>query len=352
MASDYIEEALPPQTAKAMRLHAQTCASCKSDETALRSLSRELNVLPSVDPPLFFSDNVMAAIEHQSSSRRTGGAWWQTMLPQLGRVALGTALTGGVVVAAAWMLLLPSSGTPQAPGGRGTAAAPQIAHLPVVSPLLNLLPGSENEKGTTPAPRLQIARVTTMVPSSGPAFDLALWMENADGGTARFNLMGDKTAYRFHLSGVTAPQTLRVPFSASQNKQTVDLRVYWTANATDHTRYLFVPLPPQSSATKDDKTASLAAPSERQSFGLPDQTLTEAARQIAARYNVPVTLDDVSDSVRVQIVARDETAPETLFRALEPLHLRVSVVKGGLLVEPAPTAAAPAALPSPASAVQ
>ena len=267
MASDYIEEALPPQTAKAMRLHTQTCASCRSDEAALRSLSRELNVLPTVDPPLFFSDNVMAAIERQGRTRRsTGGVWWQTMLPQLGRVALGTALTGGVVVALAWTLLLPGTTSPD-----GSTSAPQIAHLPVASPLLNLLPGGENEKGTAPAPRLQIARVTTMVPASGPAFDLALWMENADSGTARFNLVGDKTAYRFHLSGSSAPQTLRVPFSASQNKQTVDLHVYWTASATEHTRYLFVPLPIQTST--GDKTApNPSAPMERQSFGLPDQS--------------------------------------------------------------------------------
>ncbi len=346
MASDYIEETLPPHTMDAMRRHAHGCASCQSDEAALRNLCRELNVLPSVDPPLFFRDNVMAAIERQNTARSPfgRGAWWQTMLPQLGRVAGVTTLAGGAVVALAWTLLLPGA---QKTNGTETAS-PVIAdlHAPkVAAPLLNLLPGGEADKGAEIAPQLRIARVTTMVPTSGPAFDLALWMENADSGTARFNLLGDKTAYRFHLNGVTSPQTLRVPFSASVNKETVDLRVYWTANATDHTRYLFVPLPPQSKASdtadsaangddpKPEPPVTVAAPSERQSFGLPDQPIVDTARQIAARYNVPVTLDDVPEATHLSLTARDETALETLTRQLAPLGLQVSSVKGGLLVE-------------------
>ena len=338
MASDYIENTLPDASAQAMQAHSQTCASCKSDEAALRSLSRELNVLPQVDPPLFFADNVMAALERaRRPFSAQNGPWWQTMLPQLGRVALGTALTGGAVVALVWTLLLPGA------GGQN-ANAPQIARLPSAALLPDFLPGSESGEGIAPAPNLRIARVTTMVPASGPAFDLALWMENTDTGTARFNLVGDKTAYRFHLSGSTAPQTLRVPFSASQNGQTVDLRVSWTANAQAHTRYLFVPIPPQSTTEKLDKAdaVSVAAPQERQSFGLPDETITDAARHIAARYNVPITLDDVPEETRISLTARDETAPETLARHLEPLGLRVSTVKGGLLIAPAPTASASA----------
>ena len=190
-----------------------------------------------------------------------------------------------------------------------------------------------------------------MVPSSGPAFDLALWMENAEGGTARFNLLGDKTPYRFHLGGVTAPQTLRVPFSAALDK-TVGLQVYWTANASHHTRYLFVPIPPQRSDGASDTADAAIVPSVRQSFGLPEQSLLDAARDVSARYNVPVTLDDVPETLRVQITARDETAPETLTRQLKPLGLRVSSVKGGLLIEtiaPAATGeASTAATPSSA----
>ena len=53
MASDYIEGTLETAAAAdAMRRHAVECANCRADEASLRSLSRELNVLPDVDPPL------------------------------------------------------------------------------------------------------------------------------------------------------------------------------------------------------------------------------------------------------------------------------------------------------------
>jgi hypothetical protein len=324
MASDYIEGTLPPAMTEAMRAHASACASCRSDAEALRGLSRELNLLPTVDPPLFFRENVIAAIERQESGRPVG-PWWRTMLPHLGRVAMGTALTGGAVAAAAWMLLLP--GTLRTEDGMSQAGVPAATGgVPFAN---NLLPGASaadpsavNAAASTPAAYLRVARVTSMLPGTdGPSYDFSFWLENAQKGTARWHFVGDKTAYRFNLSGNTA-QTVRIPYSAAQGRDSLALYVYWTADAAAHARYLLLPVPRNADR----------APEERQSFGLPEETIVEAARHIAARYGTPVTLEDVPADLRVRITARDETAVEALERSLTDLGLKVTASRAGILV--------------------
>ena len=319
MASDYLEETLSPQLTQTMRAHEASCPTCGGDAQILRTLSRELNVLPTVDPPLFFADNTLARIERDHPRR---APWWSVVLPQMGRVAVGTLLTGGAAAALAWTLLLPQS----APGGDNTNTPAQAA---THSPLLSLLPGSgaDAARGTDAQPRLRISRATRMaVPgSSGPAYDLSFWLENADRGAARWQFAGNKTPYRFVLEGV-APQTVRVPFEAAQGGSSLALEVAWTADAAAHTRYLLLPV-----LETGDK-----APANRQSFGLPDLTLAAAAQQIAARYGRPVTIDDVAaGDVRVTLNARDETAVQTLRRTLAPLNLRVSDSAAGILIEAA-----------------
>ena len=98
LASDYMDGALDTPMAEAMARHAVACASCRSDEEALRNVCRELNVLPTVDPPLFFRENLISAIERGElgAKRPVAGSFWQILFPRLGRVAVGTFLAGGV----------------------------------------------------------------------------------------------------------------------------------------------------------------------------------------------------------------------------------------------------------------
>lgn len=319
LASDYIEGTLlSEEVATAMREHAAACASCRADEVSLRVLWREMNVLPDADPPLFFRENVMAAIERQEKETSSAGPFWRTFLPHLGRVAMGTALTGGTVAALAWMLLYPS-----------LDMSANRANLPPVSAVLPGAPEPHTAK-TTGAADLRIARITTAVPEVGPAYDFTLWLENAERGTARFQLLGDKNMYRFTLTP-GAPQTLRVPFAAAQGKDTLNLFVYWTADGQPHSKYLFVPVKTQ------DK-----APTERQSFALSESSIVEAAREVSARYDVPVTLQDVPHDLRVALSAQQETAVQAIRRSIAEKGLRVSVSRAGVLVAPAPdTASSP-----------
>jgi len=327
MASDYIEGTLDTSAAQAMKRHAVSCASCGADEAALRAISRELNVLPAVEPPLFFRENLISAIERgeAGAKRPVAGSFWQVLFPRLGRVAFGTLAAGGVCAALLWGVLIPRS---------AQSGHPQIANVvPAAAPLSGLLPGLANpvdEAVATPQepPHLHIGHVLTVQPEGGPAYDFSLWLENADKGTARFHLLGDKRMYRFTLGSGVAPQTLRVPVAAAQGGDTLNLAVEWMAGGRVHTKYLFVPTP-----RADDK-----APDKRQSFGLPEGTVVDAARQIASRYGTPVTLEDLPATAAdesVMVAARDETASETLRRNLADHGLSVSVSGAGVLVTPA-----------------
>ncbi|MES2464830.1 MAG: zf-HC2 domain-containing protein [Armatimonadota bacterium] len=321
-ASDYIEGTLEtPAAADAMRRHASECANCRTDEALLRSLSREMNVLPTVEPPLFFRENLISAIERgdQGAKRPVSESFWQTLFPRLGRTALGTLVAGGACAAVLWSLAFPRPTT----GG-----APYISG----GPLVGLLPGLSSDSADSAAAqkepaRLRIGRVTTVLPEDGPVYDFSLWLENADKGTARFQLVGDKHNYRFNLGSGMAPQTLRVPLAAAQGRSTIDLAVRWTADGKSHTKYLFVPVP-----RTDDRVVE-----RKQSFGLPESTMLESAKQIASRYSTPVTLEDLPEDIageRVMMDARYETASEVLRRNLSGRNLKVLVSGAGVLVAP------------------
>lgn len=296
----------------AMADHLRACASCRADEVVLRSLCRELNVLPEVDPPMFFRDNVMSAIERQQAAKPTG-PWWQVWLPNLARTAVGTLIASGAAAAVVYTIVVPRTGADtasiQASAGNVNAV---------------LLPGANAEASTasTGPARLRITRTTTALVGRGPAFTFNFWLENADKGTARFQLLGSKDSYRFNLFGRNR-EVLQVPFDVAAGKQSVDLQVFWTADGQTHARHIFIPLP-----REDDR-----APEQRQSFGLGQSNLVMAAREIAVRYGRPVSLEDVPEQMPVQLTTRDESAQETLARQLTPLGLRVSESAAGLLVE-------------------
>ena len=143
-----------------------------------------------------------------------------------------------------------------------------------------------------------------------------------------------------------AAQTVHIPYPSAPGKgAALALKVYWTADARDYTRYLLLPIPREGDGI----------PSARQSFGLPEEGIVDAASHIAARYGVPITLDNVSPDLRVRIAARDETVEETLRRHLAGSDLRVTASKAGILIERVPqtgeaaSAAAPAAETTPAA---
>ena len=329
MASDLIEETLPPAMRDAMVRHSAECPTCRADHAALIALSRELNVLPTVDPPLFFAENVLSAIERQPRAV----PMWRRLLfgpdgtlagagaERVTRTAFGTLLAAGAAAAIGFTMFAP---------GHIAQNHPSTVAAGVENPaaLIGLLPGGATNPAdaTDRQPALRITRVTTMTPNSGPSYDLSFWLSNADHGVARWQFVGDPRSFNFALKGA-APQTVRIPYTAAQGKDAVELAIRWTADAETHTRCLVLPVA-QSAAT----AASPSPLAMHQSFGLPDESLVDAARDISGRYDIPITFDDVPTDTHVRITAEDETAAATLRRYLKADGLMVTETAAGIRV--------------------
>ncbi len=294
--------------ATAMGEHVRVCSSCQADEVALRAILREMTGLPEVDPPMYFHENVMAAIEREQA-RRPVGPWWKILLRQVGRTAAGTLVAGGIVAAALFGIVLPQEVKNDA----------QMAGPPAIS----LLPGTsaETEKKAE-AGVLRISRSTIELNGRGRTSNFTFWVENAQKGTIRVDIAGIKDSYRFNLVP-NRHEMLQIPFDVAAGKPTLDLRVFWTVDGESHARYIFLPIP-----RAEDKL-----PSDRQAFGLPSTDIITTVREVASRYGVPISIDDVPEQTQVAVIARDETAEETLRRNLDPLGLTVAASRAGLLVQ-------------------
>ncbi len=327
LSSEYITGMLPAPLEQAVRTHVQSCPACAADLETLKRVWTGLDALPAVEPPLFFHENVMSAIERQAvlPSRLSG---WRMLLPQLGRVAASTLATGLAVAALGWTLLLPTlSGTEEYAAQQ---ANPGVLTVPRTA--------DEDSLGTTAAvPRLKIERITVVNPEVGPSYQFMIRLEGASRGTARLHLLPDNA-----LSAKTVPvqrlilrtdvpaPPLVVPFTAVEGKS-INLFASWTANGVVRTTYLFVPIP------RND-----ALPPERQSFGLPVGTLPEIAREVAVRYGQPVILEDTANKRMLSLTAVEQTATEALRRALRGQGVQVLPSAQGIFVRPA--AAAPPVL--------
>ena len=303
LASDYTEGTLPKPMQEAISLHLAGCAACREEEVMLRGIYRELNVLPEVDTPLFFRENVMSAIEREGT--RPAGAWWQSLLPNYSRLAIGTGLAACAIAALTFAVLAPKSGqTVQ------TQTAGQSAQA--------LLASSQSPVAVrSGAPSFVMSRITTVIPGDGAAYDFTFHLQNADSGTARFAVGEDARQFRFALKG-SAPQTLRVSPAMLTGKKVLELSADWSVNQASHTRQMFVPI-----------AATDTTPEAVQSFGLPEGTLADVARELSVRYGQAITLDDVSDT-KVRLTMRDETLESGLHRELAPLGLTVTSTPDGL----------------------
>lgn len=322
-ASDYIEGSLSDSAIESMEVHSKECASCRAEEASLRALMREMESLPVVEPPMFFRENLISAIENGSlGAKRPAPSFWQTLFSGAGKTVAGSLVAGGAMAALFLSMTSARQDVPVRNTQAGTLSMPDISVT---------LPGAGNENNSpgTPIllPRLRVGQVTTIQTDGSPAYDFTVWMENAQEGSARFRLLNDKHIYRFNLGNGRAPQTLRVPLSAARGENSLGISVRWSADGKNNTRYLFVPVP----------SSENASPQQRQSFGLPEASLLESAKMISERYATPVTLENLSSSAvsePIRITARDETAAETLTRNLAQSNIRVTSVASGILLSP------------------
>ncbi len=339
--SDYVEDRLPAGAKGEVEKHLAASPEAQSELAALKAVWQGLDTwaqTPGEEPPMFFRDNVLSAVERTGTRRGywngekgATGSIWERMFPNTGRLVFAAGI-GGVVAVAGFLVATNALVAPD--------AQMQLAAR-VGSPLSGVAGGlvlpyagqvAENDMADA-APRLVISTGRTLTPDAHTVCDFTFWLENAAQGSARFTVLGDNTApgagETRNFAGISggAAQTLRVPFDA-QKPSALALKVRWTAIGSAHERYLFVPT---SATAITDGTVAVPSPA----FTTPEMPLLDALSQVATATGTAITLEDVPgvESLRIRLSADGkESVSVALRRSLEPLGLRVSRSPAGVLI--------------------
>lgn len=294
LASDYIEGTLPAEKMKQVQAFLATSPEARTDEALLRGITRHLNDLPEVDPPLFFADNVIARIERENEAAQKRS--WRGWLPNLGRVALGSALVGGALASVLWNFFYPKPTTVQSAGVVSgvskTSASPAVVG---------------------PAPALKLSKLQP----GNTAVSFSLALENAKSGTVRVLVPGAPQP-----TSVTLPTNRSLEVPIAEGMDVCTFKLSWVAEAVRGEQWVITPLEQELPATT------------RLSFGGGELPLTpQGLEDLAKRYGQGITVIDIPQSDRkVQFDARNETLEELLTRHLGPLGMAVTRVENRVVV--------------------
>jgi hypothetical protein len=190
-------------------------------------------------------------------------------------------------------------------------------------------------------PRFVISTGRTLTPDASHVCEFTFWLENARQGSARFTVLNDgnnvgtSEAQTFRYIGLSdkTAQTLRIPFDPMKTAS-MALQVRWTAMGAAHNRFLVVPTNASAITGANEAAAGSTPPS---AFTLSEMPLMDALKEVTARTDVPITVEDVqnTDSLRVAFDANGkESVSSVLRRGLAPLGLRVSRSPAGVLITP------------------
>jgi hypothetical protein len=86
--SEYLEKSLPPGTIKDTEEHLASCARCRAEAESLGDCMRRIASLPEVDPPLGFTQRVMARVRE---SEAKPAPWERLLFPFRTKVAMQAA---------------------------------------------------------------------------------------------------------------------------------------------------------------------------------------------------------------------------------------------------------------------
>jgi hypothetical protein len=276
LASEYIEGTLPSDRVAEIRAFLASSPEARADEQALRGITSELKAFPEEDPPLYFAENIISRIEREEAAKKS--AWWR--MPNLGRLAVGSLLTGGAIAAFVFSAFLPKDN--------------QVSKANVIVPIV---PTSSPVKNA-PIPFLKLARPIENVNS----LDFPLTLENGAHGSVVATINGNTEPTGLSFDEKTPSQTLRVPIATGSELVTVHL--HWISGGALGDKWIAVPTNQQAQADTE----------RRLSFSQGDQPLTEAVAETARRYGQTLILSDVNAALRVNLDARQETLEQMLQR--------------------------------------
>lgn len=293
-ASDYIDKSLPSKLAAEAEAHVTSCDTCSATLADLRYIHNALAELPLPETPLFFAENILSTIEAQQRAAKT--PWWRAA-----SLGITTGLAGAAVASFVWVQVNPVTDPSNAiRAGVNLQQRPARGLAPAIKPAL-------------------ITTWALRADTNDPTYDLGIMLDAKSGGTANCVVSGDTHQYRFTLApGVV--NHLNIPIAMTREDNVLAVKTIWNTASTWHKRFEFRP------------TVNHPAVKTTLSFGVRDLPIVDAAREIAARYNRIVIVEDVPADIRIRINPIQESAEEVLTRTLVGTGCMLEVTNGTLYI--------------------
>jgi hypothetical protein len=308
LASEYIEGTLPPEMHEKVRVYLESNEQARKEEQELRGILLELSALPEVDPPMFFRENLMKALEAQAESAQQKKPWWQlTRFMQRSLIAGGAFAAVSLVVLVPQLNKSPDKAVSEASLGGKTLAVPTI----IGAPLPENKFGNSVAKATSPAQ----LRVTQGLTKDRKQYEFSLTLSDSPSAMVQVEVPG-REAQTTTLKDKVA-QAIQVEPDAG--KPVLNLGIRWASAGVSQEKQFYVPV------NKGDKTA-WRNPGE-------GSTLDAALTNLVAFYGKPVTVENVdTKAVRVPTLVQEANLERTLASRLTPLGLTVTSSNDGVII--------------------
>jgi hypothetical protein len=303
LASEYIEGTLSPEMHEKVRVYLTENKQAQKEEQELRGILQELGTLPEVDPPMFFRENLMKALEAQTQAAQQKKPWWQ-----LTRFMQGSLVAGGAFAALALLGIL----VPQLRQSEGVKADEASVTKPLLIPTVK---GAPLPEASTTAPA-QLRVTLGMVDGTNTAkqYEFALTLTNSQSARVRIEVPGREAQVAVLKENTT--QAVRVEPDA--NASVLNFSIRWSSAGTSQEKQFYLP-------TSANKTA-WSNPGE-------GNTLDNVLTNLVAHYGKPVTVENIdTKAVRVPTLVQEPELQQTLATRLAPMGLTVTQSNDGVII--------------------
>jgi hypothetical protein len=308
LASEYIEGTLSPEMHEKVRVYLTENKQAQKEEQELRGILQELGTLPEVDPPMFFRENLMKALEAQTDAACQKKPWWQ-----LTRLMQGSLVAGGAFATLALVILLP-----QLRPSEGLNVEEASVTKPLLIPSIKGAPLPE-ANNSAPA-QLRVTRGMVDGASAGAGagaakqYEFALTLTNSQSARVRIEVPGREA----QVATLKANTTQAVRVEPDANASVLNFGIRWSSAGTSQEKQFYLPTGVNKTAWRNPGEGS---------------TLDSVLTNLVAHYGKPVTVENIdTKAVRVPTLVQEPELQQTLAARLTPMGLTVTQSNDGVII--------------------